>query len=76
MSIEVSGMERKSLIKEIKILHDEIDRECSDKLEVLNRCFEEGRECEDCALEGECRFNLPKLLEISRLYEELYSKSS
>jgi len=69
-------MKRKKLIQEIRVLHDEIDRECNDKLEVLDRCAREGRECQDCALEGECRFNLPKLLKISLLYDELYSKGS
>ncbi len=76
MSIEVMGMKRKSLINEIRVLHDEIDRECTHKLDLLERCFREGRECEECPVEGECRFNLSKLLKISRLYGELHSKSS
>ncbi len=69
-------MERKRLIQEIKVLHEEIDRECDDKLEILDRCFREGRECQECALEGECRFDLPKLVKISHLYDELHLKGS
>lgn len=69
-------MERERLIEEIRGLHNEIDRECDDKLEVLDRCFREGRECRDCSLEGECRFDLPKLIKISRLYDELHLKGS
>lgn len=51
-----------------------IEKECDRKLEVLNKCFKNNKECETCDIKDECKLNLEDLEEVSKLCKELYSK--
>lgn len=59
------------LIERIKGLHAEVERECDEKLEVLEECSQRDGQCSQCSHGERCRIDMSKIVEISQLYNRL-----
>lgn len=68
------GVAVEELIERIKILHAEVERECNEKLEVLEECSRRGGQCSGCSQGERCRIDMSKIVKISQLYNELRSR--
>lgn len=61
---------KNNLLKEIMLLHKEIEEECTEKLKVVDHCLMTNKECS--CINGECLIDKAKLLKISQKYKELH----
>ncbi len=69
-------MEVRELLQRIKTLHGEIEEECNERLDLLEDCSKEERECRECPMENRCRVDVSKMIKISQLYDQLNSGES
>ncbi len=62
------------LIERIKVLHAEVERECNEKLVVLEDCSQRDGQCSGCSQGERCRIDVYKRVKLSQLYSELMSR--
>ncbi len=62
------------LIERIKVLHAEVERECNEKLEVLEECSQRDGQCSGCSQGERCRIDVSKMVKLSQLYSKLMSR--
>ncbi len=65
------GVAVEELIERIRVLHTEVERECNEKLEILEECSQREGQCTRCSQGERCRIDMSKVVEITQLYNRL-----